>query len=213
MICFYFTCSHFTEGILLNIMKEWGSKYNSETKAWEALKGICGRSDIHLQGLLEETEKEVMPQPEIKEEPGIANEEDSERDPLMSETLHSIDENTNVRREKVPEEQAVIQGSQSSEGTQAAHGTIPNTSTDSRFPSKGPQLTANKQNKDGQTVSNLEGPSKSFKETMQQKLTQLSVRFSKDRAKTSSDETGELSKAGPRNSLQDKTGKAKESDG
>ena len=202
-------------------MKGWGSNYNSETDAWEALKGICGRSDIQLLGQLEETEKEVMPEPEIiaefrdetyKEEPTIANEEDSERDPLMSETLHNIDENTNVRREKVPDEQAIIQGSQSIEETEAAHGTIPNTSTNRRFPSKGPQLTANKQSKDGQTVSNLEGPSKSYKETVQQKLTQLSVRFSKDRAKTGSDEAGELSKVGPRKSLQDKTGKAKESD-
>ena len=200
------------ESILLDIMKGWRSKYNSESEAWEALKGICRGSDIQLQGHLEETEKEVMPQPEIKEKPGIANEKDSERDPLMSETLHNIDENTNVRREKVPEEQAIIQGSQSSEGTQAAHGTIPNPFTDRGFPSKGPQLTANKQSKNGQTVSNLEGPSKSFKETVQQKLTQLSVRFSKDRAKTGSDEAGELSKAGPRKSLQDKTGKAKESD-
>ena len=142
-------------------MNEWGSKYNSETDAWEALKGICGRSDIQLQGQLEETEKEVMPEPEIKaefpdetnkEEPEIADEKDSVKVPLMSETGHGISENRDARGAAVHEEQQAIHGPQSSEGTQAAHEMIPKTSTDRRFQS-------NKQSQEGQTASNLERPS------------------------------------------------------
>ena len=108
----------------MNILKEWGSKYRSETDAWEALKGMCRRSDIQLQDPLAEIHLELKAEfgdETIKEEPEIADEKDSETVPLMSKSGHGIRENKEMRGKTVQEEkQAIIQGSQSSEGTRAA---------------------------------------------------------------------------------------------
>ena len=78
-------------------MKEWGSKYDTETKAWEILKGICASSDIQLQDILAETENEVIPESatkiEVEEEPNkqahvtegeIMDVTHSENTPLMA---------------------------------------------------------------------------------------------------------------------------------
>ena len=63
-------------------MEEWGGKYSTKGEAWETLKGICASSDIQLQGVLEETEKEVMAEQETQAD--IADEEQGETSPLLA---------------------------------------------------------------------------------------------------------------------------------
>ena len=73
--------------MLLNIMEEWGDKYSTKGEAWETLKGICASSDIQLQGILAETEKEVMPELETKAD--IVDEENAETNPLLGNEEHN----------------------------------------------------------------------------------------------------------------------------
>ena len=76
--------------MLLNIMEEWGGKYSTKGEAWETLKGICASCDIQLQGILAETEKDVMPELETKAD--IVDEEKTETSPLLANEEH--DENS-----------------------------------------------------------------------------------------------------------------------
>ena len=78
---------YFAQDILFNIMEELGGKYNTKGEAWETLKGICASSDIRLQGLLAETEKEVMPELEIKAD--IIDEENEETIPFLANEEHN----------------------------------------------------------------------------------------------------------------------------
>ena len=73
--------------MLLNIMEEWGDKYSTKGEAWETLKGICASSDIQLQDVLAETEKEVMPELETKAD--IIDEEYAETSPLLANEEHN----------------------------------------------------------------------------------------------------------------------------
>ena len=91
-------------------MKEWGSKYNTETEAWEVLKGICGRSDIQLQDQVAETEKEILPEKKAKIKDAV-NESDvpaqaevidetkSEQTPLMKDNATA---STSEKRDEPP---------------------------------------------------------------------------------------------------------------
>ena len=73
--------------MLLNIMEEWGGKYSTKGEAWETLKGISACFDIQLQGVLAETEKEVMPELETKAD--IVDEENAETSPLLANEEHN----------------------------------------------------------------------------------------------------------------------------
>ena len=68
-------------------MEEWGGKYISKREAWETLKGMCASSDIQLQDVLEETEKEVMLELDTKAD--IVDEENAETSPLLANEEHN----------------------------------------------------------------------------------------------------------------------------
>ena len=78
---------YFAQDILFNIMEEWGGKYNTKGEAWETLKGICASSDIRLQDVLQQTEKEVMP--EVETEADIVDEENEETIPFLANEEHN----------------------------------------------------------------------------------------------------------------------------
>ena len=78
---------YFAQDILFNIMEEWGGKYYTKGEAWETLKGICASSDIQLQDILQQTEKEVMPELETKAD--IVDEENAETSPLLANEEHN----------------------------------------------------------------------------------------------------------------------------
>ena len=73
--------------MLLNMMKKWGGKYSTKGEAWETLKRLCASSDIQLQGVLAETEKEVIPEQETKAD--IVDEENAETSPLLTNEEHN----------------------------------------------------------------------------------------------------------------------------
>ena len=68
-------------------MEKWGGKYYTKGEAWETLKGICANSDIQLLDVLQQTEKEVMPELETKAD--IVDEENAETSPLLANEEHN----------------------------------------------------------------------------------------------------------------------------
>ena len=91
-------------------MKEWGSKYNTETEAWDVLKGICGGSDIQLQDKVTETEKEILletkatiedavNESDVPAQAEVIDETKSEQTPLMKDNATA---STSEKRDKTP---------------------------------------------------------------------------------------------------------------
>ena len=78
-------------------MEEWGGKYNTKGEAWVTLKGICASSDIQLQDVLAEIEKEVMPELETKAD--IVDEENAETSPLLENEEHNENSGKDVLAE------------------------------------------------------------------------------------------------------------------
>ena len=82
-------------------MEKWGSKYDTETEAWDVLKGICGGSDIQLQDKVTETEKEILSEKKatIEDAAEVIDETKSEQTPLMKDNATA---STSEKRDKPP---------------------------------------------------------------------------------------------------------------